>query len=83
MATSMSMNRKASMNHNENEIVEEMINENFHRFVNVEHENLSNGMDEDEHVEQDERVVDEFLCPNLSLSNDANDIHHHNSSMDI
>lgn len=74
----MLMNRIKSMNRNENEIVEDNLNENYHRFVNVGHENLLNVMVEDGRVEQDFRVVDEFLFPNLFLSIDANAIHHHN-----
>ena len=78
MATSMMRIERALMNHNENGIDEEMLDDDYHRFVIEVHEILSDEIDQDDHVEQDEHVVVSFLFPNHSSSNDANDIHHHN-----
>ena len=52
------------MNHNENEIVVNIHNVYFDRFVNVVHENLWYVIDEFEYVQQDLYVVVWFLVAN-------------------
>jgi hypothetical protein len=71
------------MNHNENEIVGDILNVYFVRFVNVEHENLWYVIDEFEHFRLYLYVVVLFLVANHYLSNDAIDSLYNNLLKDI
>ena len=71
------------MNHNENENYGSVQNVYFHRFVNVEHENLLYVIDEYEIVQLDLNVVVLFHVSSRYQSNDANDFLHNNFLKDI
>lgn len=71
------------MNHNENDSYESIANVYFHRFANVEHENLWDANNEHGIVRWDWDVVVELHVSNRCRSNDANDFLHNNLLMDI